>query len=540
MMIPWLVSQALACGGLFCSAPTLPVDQTGERIVFAIDEEAGKVEMHTQIAYTGPAESFAWLVPLPTVPELFVSTDELFTFLDRTTAPIFQLTQSCECCDFAESDDVDSDVPGSDTAGGGGGIVVIASTLVGPYESVTLQAASTQVLLDWLNNNGYYIPGDVSPFLEPYVAAGSYVVALKLQKDREVGDLVPLGLRYPGDTPMIPLTMTAVAATPDMALIPWVLGRGRAVPENYLHVVINELLIDWQTAGSNYSDVVGRAADAAGGQAFATDFAGPTDGLRDLLAGPGRFNVPALRQSATVRELWGAILSQGFILNDRLTGLMSGYFDDSDAVLADTGGGDTGWNRVLDFTCDELDEPGCEPADVTAAVNALVTEIIEPLERANALFTRFPYITRLTSSASPDEMTVDPRFVINPGLPEVPQSRFATVQTGDCDGDGFNLLTLADGTSVPIPVDQSIADTTAAFADQPALRVESTGRSGDPVVITDAASVIAERIAAMPGAQEEPADPNADTPKESCGCDAGGGWSIGWAALGLLAVRRRR
>lgn len=536
-----LLSQALACGGLFCSAPTLPVDQTGERIVFAIDEEAGKVEMHTQIAYAGPAESFAWLVPLPTVPELFVSADELFTFLDRNTAPIFQLQQICECCNRADSDDTDG-APGADSGGPGGepGVVVIDSALVGPYESVTLQATSTEVLLEWLNNNAYYIPDDVGPFLEPYVAAGSYVVALRLQKDRDIGDLVPLGLRYPGDTPTIPLTMTAVAATPDMALIPWVLGSGRAVPENYLHVVINELAIDWWTAGSNYSAVVGRAADEAGGQAFATDFAGPTTGLRDQLVWPGRFERRTLLHASTVRGLWGEILSQGFIIDDRLTAIMRSFFPDSDAVLADGGGGDTGWSGQRDYVCDEPEELGCEPVEVGPVVLRLISDIIEPLEHANELFNRFPYITRFTSSASPDEMTVDPRFAINASLPEVPQTRTATWSFGDCEGNGFTTLQLVDGTTVDIPQTEAPADYLARVGMPAAARIESLGRSGDPVVITDNDPVIDGAIDDLPQAPADPGNAAADDEKGTCGCASGPAGPSTALLLSLLALRRRR
>ena len=51
-------SVALACGGFFCNNLER-VDQSGEKIVFAIDEER-KVEVHVQIAYTGAAEDFAW------------------------------------------------------------------------------------------------------------------------------------------------------------------------------------------------------------------------------------------------------------------------------------------------------------------------------------------------------------------------------------------------------------------------------------------------------------------------------------------------
>ena len=57
-------SPALACGGLFCAR--IPVDQTGEKILFAADGQ--NVTAHVQIAYKGEAKDFSWILPVPTPP----------------------------------------------------------------------------------------------------------------------------------------------------------------------------------------------------------------------------------------------------------------------------------------------------------------------------------------------------------------------------------------------------------------------------------------------------------------------------------------
>ena len=80
-------ATAYACGGFFCQ--NAPMDQSAERIVFAIDEDTGTVDTHVQIFYQGTAEQFAWVVPAPAEPELFLSTDALFQQLQWQTAPIF-------------------------------------------------------------------------------------------------------------------------------------------------------------------------------------------------------------------------------------------------------------------------------------------------------------------------------------------------------------------------------------------------------------------------------------------------------------------
>ena len=71
-----LPHAALACGGFFCDQ--VPVDQSGENVLFsAID---GVVTAHVQIQCQGPADQFAWVVPLPALPTVSVGVQEV---LDR-------------------------------------------------------------------------------------------------------------------------------------------------------------------------------------------------------------------------------------------------------------------------------------------------------------------------------------------------------------------------------------------------------------------------------------------------------------------------
>jgi hypothetical protein len=75
---------ARACGGFFGDVvdnQPIPVDQTGENILFAIDEAAGTVEAHIQIQYTGDPLKFGWVIPVTAVPELAVGSELLFTNL---------------------------------------------------------------------------------------------------------------------------------------------------------------------------------------------------------------------------------------------------------------------------------------------------------------------------------------------------------------------------------------------------------------------------------------------------------------------------
>ncbi|MGB5221579.1 MAG: DUF2330 domain-containing protein, partial [Polyangiales bacterium] len=61
---------------MFCSA-TAPVNQAAGRIIFSKNED-GSVTAVVQIQYQGPSEEFAWVLPVPGIPEVNVSSDLAF------------------------------------------------------------------------------------------------------------------------------------------------------------------------------------------------------------------------------------------------------------------------------------------------------------------------------------------------------------------------------------------------------------------------------------------------------------------------------
>ncbi|MEL6185504.1 MAG: DUF2330 domain-containing protein, partial [Myxococcota bacterium] len=97
--LPWLLPAALlttgtlldarparACGGLFCQ-PAQPVIQTGEQILFSVDRTAGTVDAIINIRYSGPAEEFAWMLPLQSAPtELQVGPQSAFQTINNLTS----------------------------------------------------------------------------------------------------------------------------------------------------------------------------------------------------------------------------------------------------------------------------------------------------------------------------------------------------------------------------------------------------------------------------------------------------------------------
>ena len=496
-----------ACGGFFCS--TQPMNQLSERILFV--DRGDSVTTHVQIQYSGSAADFAWILPVPSVPKLGISHNEVFQQLQFATQPFFSLEwdKNGECGSvfppffrsFAE-----------DAATTGAEVDIVAEQRVGPYDTVVLSSTDADAIVTWLVDNGYQL-GDLGrDLLQPYVDGGFFFIALRLAPDRELGDLQPISLSYAADTPGIPIQLTAVATAPDLGVTAWILAEARAVPTNFLHVQINEALIDWFNGGFNYDDVVRAAVDAASeGQAFVTDYAGPSKIMS------GRFPTDSYDTSALARlddaaRFLDTALRQGLPRDAQMQALLRRHMPMPqaariDGVLEVVFGGDReayeqaaaeGFLASLAERAFYNDLSAFRPwltdwsFDAVALAQDLERVVVEPLRATQRLFSTHPYLTRLYTTLSAEEMTVDPMFDVNPDLPDVSNQRTALARW-ECEGfDPENIdftelvlvVTLRDGRQIR---SRPFADgpwPLAREADIPAASVvERLNTSGPPVLV---------------------------------------------------------
>lgn len=536
--------DASACGGFFCQ--TVPIDQAAERVVLAVDEEAQQVEMHVQITYEGAAEEFAWVLPVPEIPELFLSVDDLFTRLSPLTMPLWNLGFDVEgeCggngilrgTSVAMSDSADSP-PSAMPSEPGDGVQIASQGTVGPYEQVTLRADDSAVLLEWLGDNGYLLPDELGPKLDPYVAGGSWFVALKLANDKDSGDLSPLGLTYGGTLATIPLQLTAIAATPDMPLQPFVFGSSRAVPSNYLHVEVNELAVDWLTQGANYPDVITQAANEAGGHAFATDFSGSTVDMRGTLWSPTMYDTDVLRgQTQAVTVLDQMQFQANIPVSNGTVPILAQFLPVPQSVI------NQGATEIAYYQCIEC-WIGNAAQSLTIDGNALADALmvwVDAMERAEGLFANHDTLTRMTSSISAEEMTVDPAFVLNPDMDPVDNQHQATLVTVCSAGVNFDeaprKLVLEDGRELWLPAEYANGDPSfdygtylGAVAANAAEIIEETSSAGAPTMVTDNRAAIDAALASH----------NAGF-TTGCGCTTGGsGGALALLFLPVVLLRRR-
>lgn len=485
LLVSAISQPAWACGGFFCNAGT-PVNQSAERILFARD--SGTISMHIQIQYEGPPTEFGWILPTAPDVETKISSEALFAALDRLFAPAFQLRlnfpDDCPQFDFAVNE--------ADPSAGGvrdDGVQVLSREAIGPYDRAILSAESVEDLRAWLDEQEFQIPGELDPKFQPYIDAGAVFVVIKLLPGNDSGDIVPLNLVFSGDRPSIPIIPTSVAATPDMGVIAHVLDSARAVPVNYRHVQINEAAIDWVNGGLNYPDVVSQAVDEAGGRAFTTDFAGPHEGqLERPLTPYDDEQLSAIESATTVGGLTR-------VVNDRTN-------PDFQRVAASLITLPEGVSREDFFRCPSCYEGGDEIDIDGAALAARLREEVNPAyEDLGALFGRLPYLTRLYTTLSADEMNNDPIFSINPDMGDVENIRVADADVV-CDDEGGITpvsITLADGRTYEVedaePTQRQDGETVRG-ADLPAAAViEQTFEAGQP-----------EEVMSLPAEEMTPGD----------------------------------
>ncbi len=268
---------AEACGGFFCGQQ--PVDQSAERVVFAVDREAGTTEMIVQIGFQGSARDFAWIVPLGSVPvegSLDTFPQAALTALDANTAP--QIFGGGACLDAAA-------VPERGGPPSTMDVTVHTREAVGPYDAAVIESDDPNALVDWLRDSGFRVTIPMEPYIAEYTALGMKFLALRLQPDRKVSEIEPFRMTLPGTSPVVPLKMTALAAEPEMGVAVWILADQRYEGANWpnLEVPDDYLVYDWSTGRHNWTAAVARVVDEAGGQGWVTETATPLDDYRSLL-----------------------------------------------------------------------------------------------------------------------------------------------------------------------------------------------------------------------------------------------------------------
>jgi len=379
-----MAGVAAACG---CFNPPIPppgvtadqfaVAQQAEQIIFEVED--GFITAHVLIRYEGKPDSFAWLLPVPSEPELDLSENIAFALIDDGTSPNAAVNRDNLCpvanyrCERHPSPrcgtpdppgggpGFDAGVAGGDTSSGGPPpdappVDVISRQIIGSYDTVVFAAADAMAAVMWLQDEGFIVNDTTTPYMQPYLDAGMLFVASKLIPGAGVEEIKPLQMRYAADNPMIPLQLTAVAAEPHLTVTAFIYGDSAFEPIDQPMTEIDETRISVDADNrNNYPMVLSRAVDDAGGDAFVVEYDG---------APP----ISSLGQDACCQGDFDNCFVQG------------------------------------DGQCQ------CPMSEFDAEDCAEIEGLTESLELMTGLAERHTHMTRLTTRLSAEEMTFDPAF----------------------------------------------------------------------------------------------------------------------------------
>jgi len=528
---------ARACGGLFCNGAQ-PVNQSAERILFAENGD-GTVTAVIEILYEGPSEKFSWVLPVPGEPVVGISSTTALDRLQAQTNPQYQLqTSFAECGDDGDRATSSRGGPGSLNAGAGseqGGVNVLAAGTVGPfdYQLIGVDAElpdPADAAVMWLEKEGYDVTALGPAVLGPYLANGLNLIAFRLNKSSMTGSIRPITITYESERPFIPIRPTAVAANDDMGVMVWVAAGKRAIPDNYKALELNEALIDWFNPMSTYNDVVSAAANEAGGQGFVTEFAGATSPLDGIIVQD--FESQQWQRIATQTSL--SVLLTEFL------GTFRGWDGVNDALAATvTLPAGVSIEDFLGCTQCYMQDPAFK-ADVDAVRKELFEKVFKPMADTEALLQSRPYVTRLYTTMSAKEMTLDPAFNFNGDLGDFSNIHVAT-RTFGCDESW--KIELAQG-DVVYGEPGAVWPTEDMDGQPAALRIMQLSATGKGTVVKDNTKRVTQLLK-----QSDSGNSARFNGGDNDGCHVaqpGGSWPAhGAVALVLLAAaclgfRRRR
>ena len=548
-------APAEACGGTFCDVGPqgMPVDQTGENIIFAYNGDS--VEVHVQIAYDPDTEAskFSWIVPLTALPEFHVGSQILFDNVLNGTVPFYGFNTTPEFCGDnggggGPPQDGGFDTSGASSGGGeetGGGPEIVLKQQVGAFEVTVLKSGDAAELMGWLAENGYQQPEGTEAIVQEYLNEGNLFAAFKLVPGVEPV-IHPVVFVYQGTLACVPIRLTRVAAVENMDIRVFFLGDARGIPTNYRHVLVNPLKIDWVNFAANYKEVVTAAVDAfaAEGNAFVTEYAGPSDVISQA-------NLYSPAWSAKdfiglpVTEVANTLMGQGllwcsewdwqcFFNHPLVEGLLANY------VPVPAGVEPYDFWQCMSCYEDQIDALAW--GDGSAFANDFDVRVVEPGQRALSLLQSKPYVTRMYTTISPHEMMADPEFTENPNLPGVPAMRMAE-KLRRCDGHAE--YTLPDGRVVFVPNDGAWPDFPQEMPWEE--EVDQMAMAGAPQILVTNTAQIDQSLADWNAANKPTydslgGDSSGQDGDAGCGCTSGGGGG-GLALLGLfslLGLRRRR
>jgi MYXO-CTERM domain-containing protein len=270
--------------------------------------------------------------------------------------------------------------------------------------------------------------------------------------------------------------------------------------------------------------------DEAGGRAFLTEFAGSAASFGQNFAQVfnRNYNTSVLKQYTHPVDFANAMMAQGFLGDSSVQGLLRKYIP-MPTSLVQQGVTEPQFYNNLSYYRSAIDsDPGRAPFNAQGFATDLEEQVVKPMKAAISLLSAHPYITRLYTTMSAEEMTVDPDFDFNTDAPDVSNVFTAKAHFMSCQEDFSKRevrIELPDGRYFFTRFNQPVTQGPNAE------RVEQYSDVGAPAIIQDNSPLIMGVIKDLGGGVVG-----------GCGCGATDAGSAAVLALlfGAWGLRRRR
>jgi hypothetical protein len=239
------------------SAATMPDQQA------LIHFKDGVETLAIETRFTGSAENFAWVVPLPAAPEVSPATRGLFTTLRAMHQPeikgnyqslvllwipimIFLLVMIARppgawralCGGVIIVLGILLFLPSLGNARGinadtTDGVTEVSRQLVGEFDVTVIESKEPDALVKWLEERGFGVPAAAEKVIADYVAEGWVFAAAKMRRDaaKKVDGPItphPLVFKFPVKAPVYPMRLTGVENGGPLKVDLYVLAESRA------------------------------------------------------------------------------------------------------------------------------------------------------------------------------------------------------------------------------------------------------------------------------------------------------------------------
>jgi hypothetical protein len=172
--------DAEACGAFFAKAAERRPSLSVERVLIVHDADKGVQHFIREVVFNGSRQTFGFVVPTPTRPEVFKVTESPFDRLERDF-PFAPPPQS-------KGEGASRGAPGAAGGGGPPKVAILDIKKVGSFTAFVLAATDSGALAKWLKDNGLSSSPENDEWLKGYVERKFYYVAFRYEPSKESKD----------------------------------------------------------------------------------------------------------------------------------------------------------------------------------------------------------------------------------------------------------------------------------------------------------------------------------------------------------------